>query len=170
MNIKHQQSNNQAGAALIMTVLVVGVLAVIVQSMVVLSVGRSRIANETESLVAVELASVNGLECGLSQSIYQQALAGGEEGTCRGEMVSLIETDYEDFDFEFSMGNADETCAQVYIRQDLINEYTIRSEGYLVCDNGAPVIGAFGQRRIVRLMAVSQTDDGDVSRSLIEAQ
>lgn len=162
-----QVTNQKTGAALVITVLVVGVLAVIFQSMLFLANSRARLIGQVEDIYAAEFAAIDGLECGLSQAIFQQALAGGVPNDCKGEEVVLQESDFEDYDVEFVVAGAGASCAEVYIRQNKTDDYTVRSVGALVCDENGSIANSFGQRRVVKLMKVTQTDEGQVSRTLI---
>lgn len=161
MNFPHT-AKNKKGAALAITVLVVAVLAVIIQSMIFLALSRSRIAGQIEDIYEAEHIAVNGLECGLSQAIFQQAFAGGEAGNCFEQDLVLEDADFENYDYKFQINGDQFTCATVYVRQNKTDDYTIRSVGSnLDCNN------SFGARRVIKVMDVLQTDDGKVSRALI---
>ncbi len=156
------KKTNQKGAALAITVLVVAVLAVIIQSMIFLALSRSRIAGQIEDIYEAEHIAVNGLECGLSQAIFQQAFAGGKVDTCFDQAIVLENADFEDYDYRFQIDGNRLACATVYVRKNKTDDYTIRSVGSnLGCGN------SFGARRVIRVMNVTQTDEGKVSRSLV---
>ena len=151
-----------------MTIMVVMVIVVIVQSMVLLSQARSRTTNQVSNVRVTERTALNGLECGLAQVVYQQALSGGEAGSCLGQDLEFVNSDYEDYSLEFVVFGDRATCARVQLRQNKTDNYTIRSAGYLVCGGSGPIEYGFQQERVVRIMNVEQSDEGQVSRSVVE--
>lgn len=165
---KSRDNTTEQGAALAVTILMVTIVAVVVQSMFFLATSRARIASQLEDVYAAEHVALNGLECGLGQAIFQQALAGGETRACSGQDITLNPANYEDYDVSFVLYGDRATCSEVFIRQNKTDDYTVRSVGYLVCGNDGPLASTFDQQRIIRTMHVTQTDEGQVSRSLVE--
>jgi nitrogen fixation-related uncharacterized protein len=157
----------EKGAALAITLMMVTIVAVIVQTMFFLATTRARISGQLEDLYAADHIALNGLECGLAQAVFQQALAGGGAGECLGQSISLTPSSFDDFDIEFILYGDRATCGEVFVRQNKTDDYTVRSVGYLVCGNDGPVDNGFDQQRVVRVMNITQTDEGQVSRSLV---
>ena len=166
MNSFFSLKTNKDGSALAMTIVMVSMLAVVLQSIFTIASARSGLLGEMEGIYRAEKLALNGLECGLSQAIYQQALEGGEQGYCGGQLVNMVDDSSGKFDVVLNVADPIAGCFQTYIRRDKTNNYTVQSTGYLICNGSLPDQNAFGQKRITKVMKVTQTDNGDVQRAM----